>query len=505
MRQRRKAALSFRIEFSNKRKTLRDLCLKRNPFLIPQADKPPETPQIPPMKPLALLVLSLALFLPAVSRAAERPNVVVLLADDLGWRDIGVYGGPVKTPALDGLAAGGMRFSNFYSGCAVCSPSRATLLTGRQHIRTGVYSWIADSSQRSHLLERETTLAEVLKGAGYDTAHVGKWHLGLPTENFDKPTPDRHGFDHWFATWNNAEPSHHNPETFIRNGERVGKIEGYSCQIVVDEAIDWLEGRSDEEKPFFLNVWFHEPHAPLAAPDEVIAEYGELSDKGALYSATIDNTDRAIARLLAKLREVAAPEETIVIYASDNGSYRADRVGELRGAKGTNWEGGIRVPGIFSWPGKIAPGLVSDEPAGLVDLLPTLCGLLGLDKPQGVHLDGSDLAAVLTGEGEFERHQPLFWHLQKGRPIVAMREGDWSLVADPDYELSTVNLFNEAWIPAIKSGGYTNYQLFNLKSDPGQTTDLSGEEKTRLEAMKKTLLEINASVMADGADWHLGE
>ncbi|MEM7013974.1 MAG: arylsulfatase, partial [Verrucomicrobiota bacterium] len=141
--------------------------------------------------------------------------------------------------------------------------------------------------------------------------------------------------------------------------------------------------------------------------------------------------------------------------------------------------------------------------AGLVDVLPTVCGLLGLEKPEGVHLDGSDLSALLTGSGEFNRHQPLYWHLQKSRPVVAMRDGDFSLVADPDYELSTNNMFKEEWIPKVKAGGYTNFQLFNLKDDPGQTKNLAAEQPERLEQMKKRLLEINASVMADGHDWHL--
>ena len=437
--------------------------------------------------------------------AAEKPNVVMLLADDLGFQDVGCYDGPVKTPTIDSLAAGGTRFSDFYSGCAVCSPSRASLLTGRHHIRAGVYSWIHDTSQKSHLLLRETTLAEILKGAGYATAHVGKWHLGLPTPEHDKPTPDKHGFDYWLATSNNASPSHHNPDNFIRNGKPVGEIEGYSCQIVVDEAITWLEKHRPQDTPFFLNVWFHEPHAPIAAPPELVSEYGDKpSDKAAIYSGTIDNTDRAIARLLKKLRQISKPEETIIIYASDNGSYRDDRTGGLRGKKGVNWEGGIRVPGIFYWPGKIPAGVISHEPAGVVDILPTVCGLLQLDKPQGVHLDGSDLSPLLTGHAaDFKRHQPLFWHLQRSRPIVAMRDGDFSLVADRDYELSSNNMFQEGWIPKIKQGGYTNFQLFNLKTDPRQTTNIAAESPDVLRKMKKQLLEINASIMRDGADWQL--
>jgi arylsulfatase A len=496
--------------------------------------------------------------------AGQRPNVVVLLADDLGYKDIGCYGGPVRTPALDGLAARGVRFTDFHSGAAVCSPSRATLLTGRQHLRAGVYSWIHDAGvyswihdydQNSHLLEREVTLAEVLKGHGYETVHLGKWHLGMPTNNRKKPTPSDHGFDYWFATANNAQPSHKDPVNFVRNGKPVGKTEGYACQVVVDEAISWLDEQHNPDKPFFLNVWFHEPHAPIAAPGTIVSQYGELNDPAAIYSGTIDNTDRAIARLLAKLEEVDSPENTLIVYSSDNGSYRADRVGNLRGTKGSNFEGGLRVPGIFYWPGTIAKGRVEREPAGLADLLPTVCGLLGIDKPDDVHLDGSDLSPLLTGRAhEFTRRQPLFWLLPAAGPAVAIRDGNYSLVASRNYEFprdretmavlrkqieetlrrngtleeetrgSTLqkqmfegfrdieaerlrgqyirlNMFNESWIPAIKAGAYTNYQLFDLAADPGQQRDVSGEFTKVLARLQKKLNNINANVMADAPEW----
>ena len=458
-----------------------------------------------PIEKLSRLFLAAIVLLLLTERAtgAERPNVVILLADDLGFKDVGCYGGPVKTPTIDRLARNGMRFTDFYSGCAVCSPSRATLMTGRHHIRTGVYSWIHDPSQKSHLRERETTIAELLKSNGYSTAHVGKWHLGLPTEKRDKPTPDKHGFDHWFATWNNAEPSHKNPRNFIRNGKPIGATNGYSCQLVADEAIQWLDKGRDQSKPFFLNVWFHEPHAPIAAPNEIVKGYGNLKDKAAVYSGTIDNTDRAIARLLKKLAEVADPENTLIIYASDNGSYRDDRTGGLRGKKGVNWEGGIRVPGIFSWPGKIENGTVSQTPAGLVDILPTLCGLLVIEKPKR-HLDGSNLSPILLGKpNQFTRHQPLFWHLQRSKPVVAMRDGDYSLVAERDYDVSKNNMFREEWIPKIKSGTYKNFQLFNLSLDPNQTKNIANENPKLVESLKSKLMEINASIMADGMDWHM--
>jgi len=493
----------------------------------------------------------------AAKQRLQRPNIVVLLADDLGFQDIGCYGGPVKTPVLNRLAAKGVRFTDFYSGAAVCSPSRATLLTGRNHIRAGIYSWISDRHQNSHLLEREVTLPEVLKSYGYATAHFGKWHLGLPTREKHKPTPSEHGFDYWFATGNNASPSHKNPVNFIRNGKPVGKLEGYACQLVVDEAISWLDEKHDPGKPFFLNIWFHEPHAPLAAPETIVSQYGNLNDPAAVYSGTIDNTDRAIMRLLKKLEETDSPENTLIVYSSDNGSYRADRVGSLRGKKGSNFEGGIRVPGIFYWPGAITKGRVEHEPVGLVDLLPTVCGLLGIYKSRGVHLDGSDLSPLLTGRADqFARHKPLFWLLPAAGPAVVMRDGRYSLVAHRDYKLpkdqkkmtvlmkqieetlrkngtleeeirgSTLqaqmfegfkdkeaeklrgqyirlNMFQESWIPAIKSGNYGRFQLFDLIRDPGQQTDVSSEFPNIVARLKKKLLEINASVMTDAHDWHL--
>ncbi|MCK5407747.1 MAG: sulfatase-like hydrolase/transferase, partial [Candidatus Krumholzibacteria bacterium] len=362
--------------------------------------------------------------------APQRPNVIVLYVDDLGYQDIGCYGGPVKTPTLDGLAARGVRFTDFHSGSAVCSPSRAVLLTGRNHIRAGVYSVIAERDHKMHLLRREVTLAEVLQSNGYATAHFGKWHLGMPVAGRHHPTPSDHGFDHWFALVNGAHPSHKDPVNFLRNGKPAGKMEGYSCQIVINEAITWLDNKGDSEAPFFLNIWFNEPHSPIAAPDEIVERYGKLDDPAAVYSATIENTDRAIARLLEKLKSDDDLDNTIIVYSSDNGSYRDERNGPLRGSKGSLYEGGHRVPGTISWPNKIPGGRVEHEPAGVVDLLPTICGLAGIDKPQGVRLDGADISPILTGKGEvFSRRQPLFWIRADENPAMTLRDGRFALVA----------------------------------------------------------------------------
>ena len=498
------------------------------------------------------ILLSLVLLAATSLSAASRPNVVFLLADDLGYRDIGCYGGPVKTPVLDKLAAGGVRFTDFHSGAPGCSHSRASFLTGRHHYRAGVYSVISERLHRMHLLESETTIAEVLEENGYGTAHFGKWHLGMPVHNRENPTPSDHGFDYWFGLVNGPGKSHKDPTNFIRNGERVGMMKGYSCQIVVDEALTWLDEKRDADEPFFLNLWFNEPHAPIAAPDEIVSQYGDLNDQAAIYSGTIDNTDRAIGRLVTRLKKLGELDNTIIVYSSDNGSYRQERNGELRGKKGSQFEGGHRVPGIFYWKGGIPGGRVEDEPAAAVDLLPTLCGLIGIDKPGGVHLDGSDLAPLLTRSDTFERHQPLFWisganmvvrigdhtlfasgtarspidsktakrlmeqirgilgdDLEKGLDDKKLRDRLFSQnmkIANPEanrlrHQLRDLYYFNEAWIPELKKSQLGRVQLYDLSKDLGQQKDIAKESPEIVARMKKQAAAIYRSVMADAPEW----
>ena len=500
------------------------------------------------MKTILTFFCFLLLVCPVFGRD-KQPNVITLLVDDLGYRDIGCYGGPVKTPVLDGLAADGVRFTDFHSGAPVCSPSRATFLTGRNHIRAGVYSVLSEQRHKMHLLRSETTLAEVLKDEGYGTAHFGKWHLGMPVHGRSNPTPSDHGFDYWFGLVNGAHPSHKDPTNFLRNGKPVGPMKGYSCQIVVNEAIDWINKR-ETDAPFFINIWFNEPHAVIAAPDEIVSEYGALHDQAAIYNGTIDNTDRAIGRLVAKLKELGELDNTIIHYSSDNGSYRQDRSGELRGKKGSHYEGGHRVPGIFYWKRKIPGGRVEKEPAGAVDLLPTICGLLGIQKPKNVFLDGSDLTPLLTGTGNFERHQPLFW---MNGSTMALRMGDHTLLApitarlpfdntkanrlleqtktalgdniekelggldlrsrmfngqfaDPEAnrlrnEFRSLFYFNEALIPLMKKGRIDRVQLYDLASDISQEKDIASENPELIAHMKKQANLIFKSVMADAPDW----
>ncbi len=508
------------------------------------------------MKTILTLCYSLLLLTTNASAEVKQPNVVILLADDLGSKDIGCDGGPVKTPALDKLAANGVRFTDFHSGAPVCSPARATLLTGRHHLRTGVYTVIQDHIHNMHLLKSEVTIAEHLKANGYDTVHLGKWHLGTPFRRMQKPWIDEHGFDYWFATDLNAAPSHRNPTNFWRNRKRVGELKGYACQLVVDEAIGWLDEKRDDDRPFFLNIWFHEPHAPLAAPDDIVQQYGDLNDPAAIYSATIDNTDRAIARLVKKLEQTGSLDNTIIIYTSDHGSYRHERNGNLQAGKGSLMEGGTRTPGIIHWPNGIKGGRVESTPAGALDLLPTICGLAGVTKPNNVHLDGTDLSPLLTGDRSgFNRHQPLTWHSPTSQPVVAIREGNYSLVGrrDKEYprdqksiqaimdemkvilekkherelsqselwhnawnsEIKTpewnvlrsqfvmLNTFQEGWIPLIKagSGSITRFQLYDLSADPRQQKDITGRFPEVAKRLTEQLMDINASVLTEAVVW----
>ena len=448
----------------------------------------------------------------------QRPNIVILFADDLGYADLSCYGGgPTHTPVLDGLAEQGARFTDFYAGSAVCSPSRASMLTGRFALRTGVYSWI-HNDHKMHLRTEEITYARILRDAGYDTAHFGKWHLGYALYDGEGegpkagqgdarlqggapgPNPADHGFDYWFATGNNAFPSHRNPENLVRNGEAVGETDGYSSHLMADEAIRWLEEERDPAKPFLLNIWFHEPHPSggPTAPPEFEERHAELERPG--YYGAIEYMDKAVGRLIEKLGELGETGNTLVVFTSDNGSYMDNSSAPFRGRKGNLWDGGIRVPAIFYWPGVIEAGQTVAEPAGVMDMLPTLCGVTGAPTPEDRVIDGVSLLPLLRGE-PLERGKPLYWFYSPSRPVCVIREGDWSLTAGPTIDLPTQNLFLEAFIGDVKETGLTNFRLYNLREDPGQQHDVSGRHPDRFETMKQKMLALHREVMDEAIDW----
>lgn len=437
------------------------------------------------------------------SKTTDTPNIIILYADDLGYQDLSVYGSlQVDTPSLDKLAEDGMRFTDFYGGSAVCSPSRASLLTGRHALRTGVYSWIHVSHEKMHLPRNEVTIAEVLKESGYSTAHIGKWHLGYDLEEGSGPGPNPgdQGFDYWLATGNNAHPSHHNPDNFVRNGKPVGVMDGYSSHLIVEETFTWLDQEWDDSEPFFLNLWFHEPHAPVAAPSDINKKHKNTTNPA--YYGSVENMDLAIGRLMKKLRDINQDENTIVIFMSDHGSYMGEHGSnaEFKKGKTTLWEGGIRIPSIIRWPNYIKPGTVEDTPAGVVDILPTLSEITGANLPLDRKIDGVSLSPLLNGKS-ISREQPLYWFYSPSRPAVVIRDGDWNLIADPELDIPTDNFFEEEWIGMVKETGLENFRLYNLKNDPGQKVDLSLDYPDKLKSMMDLMIPLHEEIVEEAIDW----
>ncbi len=417
------------------------------------------------------------------------PNFLVLFCDDLGYGDLGCFGSPaIRTPHLDRLAEEGVRFTSCYASAPVCSPSRGGLLTGRTPYRLGITDWIPAGSPM-HLRRGEITVAALLRQAGYATALVGKWHLNGLFNSPDQPQPGDHGFDHWFATQNNAAPSHRDPDNFVRNGKPAGKLEGFSCDLIVDEAIRWLDGPA-AGRPFFLHVCFHEPHEPIDSPEALVEQYPGARKRGeALHYANVANLDQAAGRLLAALDRRNLAANTLVFFSSDNGPETLNRYpgawrshgspGPFRGMKLHLYEGGIRVPGMLRWPGRAAPGQICDEPVCHTDLLPAFCEAAGVAPPRGRAIDGVSLLPLLSGL-PLRRERPIYWEYGRalGAPKAAIREGDWKLLAHGD--------------------GKT-FELYHLRADLTERHNLAEREPERVRKMAAALLEMRRQVHADAA------
>ncbi len=461
----------------------------------------------------------------------KRPNFLVILCDDLGYGDLGCYGHKtIRTPNLDRLAEQGLRLTDCYAAAPVCSPSRAGLLTGRTPSRLGVYSWIP-AEHVMHLAREEITIGTLLRKAGYRTAHVGKWHLNGQFNSTEQPQPGDHGFDHWFSTQNNAVPSHQNPNNFVRNGKGAGPLEGFSCQLVTDEAIRWLSGKgvrppgikgSDpfsgpgRKSPFFLFVCYHEPHEPVASPQDLVTQYSAqaMNEDQAQYFANVANMDKAVGRLLTTLDEMKEADNTLVFFTSDNGPETLKRYpgakrsygspGPLRGMKLHLYEGGIRVPGIMRWPGHTKPGQVVREPFSSLDLLPTFCQLAGVKVPDDRSIDGCNFLPMFEGK-RIERRTPLFWHYYRsiGEPKAAMREGDWMILGrwDKPPLPGSGGALRTGDMEIIKSAKLSSFELYNLRADLGETRDLASQEPQRLRAMSQRLTELYTQVIAEGRSW----
>lgn len=442
-------------------------------------------------------------------RKGPRPNIVVVLADDLGYGDLACYGHPViKTPNLDRFATEGVRLTNCYSAAPNCSPSRTGLMTGRTPSRVGVHNWIPMFSPM-HVRKREITIATLLRQAGYATCHVGKWHLNGMFNMPGQPQPPDHGFDYWFSTQNNALPTHHNPDNFVRNGKPVGPLEGYSAQIVADEAIHWLTDIRDREKPFFLFVCFHEPHEPIASDPRFTKLYGATDDPSrAAHHGNVTQMDDAFGRLMQSLDRLQLRDGTFVLFTSDNGpaitrQHPHGSSGPLRAKKGHVYEGGIRVPGLIRWPGRTKPGTVSDEPVSGVDLLPTLCAMTETPVPDDRAIDGADFLPVLEGRS-IERRTPLYWHFQRARsePKVALRAGDWKILAQlTGPELPPAGDLLESDMQAFKTAELTKFELYHLREDVGETMDLAQSKPDVLNDLTSQLRTLYREVRDESPVW----
>ena len=284
---------------------------------------------------------------------------------------------------------------------------------------------------------------------------------------FDHPQPHEQGFDYSMGTENNAEPSHHNPRNFIRNGKALGKVEGYSCQIVAQECMDWLNQKSDD--PFFLYVAFHEPHAKVASPPELVEKYKNLPQKDAEYLANIDHLDSAIGRILNYLEQHDLMDNTIIMFSSDNGSYRLASNAGLKAVKSFLYDGGIRVPGIIRWSGIKTDKKVVEAPTGLVDLLPTLCEILGISLPDD--LDGTSFLPLLEGK-PFQRKLPLYWFFYRTSPEIAMRIGDHMILGLDNDTIPRPHQFSQDDLGYLKTISLKNYELYDLRNDFSQEKNL---------------------------------
>jgi len=390
---------------------------------------------------LALLA-SAAWFAPALAHAASPPNFVIIYADDLGYGDLGCYGHPsIRTPNLDRLAAEGMRFTDFYTAAEVCTPSRAALLTGRYPIRSGMCHdqfRVLRARSKGHLPDDEITLPELLKTRGYRTAFIGKWHLGVWSVN-PEGHPSRHGFDFVFGLphSNDMNPTPAAPRGATSRLDQQAEWWNaplYRGTNIVEQPADQssLTRRYTEEAvrfihehrrvPFFLCYAHTFPHVPLFASDRF---HGRSA--GGLYGDVIEELDWSVGEVLKALRQAGLEKRTLVVFSSDNGPWlvmgqAGGSAGPLREGKGSTWEGGMRVPGIAWWPGKIAAGVIQHEMATTMDLYVTCARLAGAEIPSDRPIDGQDIRPLLFGEGRLDRGVFLYY---RGATIYAARLGPW--------------------------------------------------------------------------------
>jgi arylsulfatase A-like enzyme len=418
--------------------------------------------------------------LPTGNARDAGPNILLILADDLGFGDLGCQGATdLRTPQLDRLAAEGMRFANFYANCSVCSPTRAALLTGRFPDLVGVPGVIRTHPEDNWgwLAPRAVLLPQVLKHAGYHSALIGKWHLGLEPPN----TPPARGFDHFHGFLGDMMDDYYthlrHGRNYLRRNAEVIEAEGHATDLFTEWAIAYLADRRDQPEPFFLYLAYNAPHTPIQPPPDWLVRVQDrepdLDARRARLVALIEHLDHGIGRVLDALQRNRQAEKTLVLFTSDNGGQLnvGAHNGPWRGGKQDLYEGGLRVPMIARWPGRIAAGSRSTVPALTMDLFATCAEVAGVAPPEGI--EAVSLLPTLLGRRQAVSPRDFVWMRREGnrryqgRDYFALRRGDWKLVQNTPFE---------------------PWKLFNLKTDPIEAKDLAESESDQRWQLTRALM-----------------
>ena len=460
------------------------------------------------------LVSGIVLSVAAIAAQPAKPNIVFILADDLGYGELGCYGQKkIATPHVDKLAGQGMKFTQFYAGSTVCAPSRSVLMTGQHLGHTRVRGNAGKMNTAAQMLKPgDTTIAGVLKQQGYATGMMGKWGLGH--EN-DEGEPRKHGFDYYFGYLNQGHAHNHYPDHLWRNGEKVplpndltpvGETAGmgyatkrvvYATDLFYREALEFIE--KNKERPFFLYLALTTPHANnersrVLGEGNETPNFGSYADKdwndsAKAHAAMIERLDRGVGEVTAQLEKLKLDRNTIVIFSSDNGPHREggpnyspeffEASGPLRGIKRSLTDGGIRVPFIVKWPGKIKPGTVSDHVGYFGDMMATFCDLTGAPRPP--KLDSISITPTLLGQGTQAKHEFLYWEFyEQGVSQAVLIEGRWKGI-----RLKTLT---------------APIQVYDLKNDINEATDVAG---THPEIVARAT-ELMKTARFDNEFWKLG-
>jgi arylsulfatase A-like enzyme len=426
----------------------------------------------------ALVAILLGGLVSSAHAAGTKPNIVYIMSDDQGWKDVGFHGSDIKTPNIDRLARGGARLEQFYAQ-PMCTPSRAALMTGRYPHRYGLQTLVIPSAGTYGLATDEWLLPQALKEAGYVTAIVGKWHLGHADRKY---WPRQRGFDYQYGPLlgeiDYFTHSAHGTRDWFRNNQPLDE-QGYVTQLLGKDAVSFIE-RHDPQTPLFLYLAFTAPHAPYQAPQSYLDQYQHIADPSRrAYAAMITAMDNEIGRVVQALEKRKMRDNTLIVFQSDNGGPRSAKFtgevdmsksvipadnGPYRDGKGTLYEGGTRVAALANWPGRIKPGSVVDQPIHMVDMYPTLAKLAG--APLGKHqpLDGMDVWASLS-DGAPSPRREVVYDVEPFR--AALREGAWKLV----------------WQATLPS----RVELFNLDRDPGEKANLADAEPQKLAELQQRI------------------